>query len=787
MFPNLKEEEPMFYSSRNQKLSLTASEALLKGISEDGGLFLPEHIATISPSSLLGKSYPELAYAILQPYFDDFSSDELRHAIDQAYSSSSFPEKIYGLKTFGRHSFLELFHGQTLTFKDMALSLLPFLMEIALEKHPEERGLRILTATSGDTGSAVLSSFKRSSSIGVSVLYPEGGIAPFQEKQMLSFTSSRGRAYALKNSNFDDAQTLVKKILVHPEAGEKFSSANSINIGRLLPQIVYYYAAYLSLVEEKTIQMGETLDVVVPTGNFGDIFAAYLAKKMSLPLGQLVVASNANSVLTDFFHSCLYDARRAFYKTNSPSMDILVSSNLERLLSLTCQSDEQVRSWENQLAQEGHFQVDEVTLKKLQADFSAYSASEEDTKKAIRDCYQKESYLLDPHTAVGYAAYLSYQEHSIHETLIVATASPLKFPKTVMSALGYPEGDDFAALEKMKGICKVILPPQFEKALLAPSEKYAVDPTKFESLLSPRLSYEVKAPATSANLGCGFDVCGIALSSFNVFRFAPASSDQILNFHGLEETQDNLVLRSYRYFFEHFNLPYQNVAITLIQEGIPLSRGLGSSASCIVAGLLAANEISGRYVKKEALLPLANAIEGHPDNVAPCLLGGFVATLKKEDGTLWPLAYPVSSEMGFLLAIPEQELSTVLARGILPKSYPLKDITYDASRLVHLPAAFARGDLPLLEEIFHDRLHVPYRLALISEAEKIQNIAGKYHLPFTISGAGSSLLILYSRSDLASLHAFEEEARSSLSGVWTFQDLTYVKEGAEIMEVSSHE
>jgi len=775
----------MFYSSRNAKLSLSASEALLKGISEDGGLFLPKSIVQISVDSLQDKTYPELAFALLQPYFDDFSKAELREAIENAYSPSSFPEKIFGLETKGNHSFLELFHGQTLTFKDMALSLLPFLMEIALKKHPESQGLRILTATSGDTGSAVLSSFKRSSSIGVSVLYPEGGIAPFQEKQMLSFTSAHGRAYALKNSNFDDAQRLVKKLLLEEKDGVKFSSANSINIGRLLPQIVYYYAAYLELVKTGTIKMGETLDVVVPTGNFGDIFAAYLAKQMSLPLGRLVVASNANSVLTDFFKSGLYDARREFYKTNSPSMDILVSSNLERLLYLVSKSDAKVSAWEKQLAEQGYFQVDPESLKTLQADFAAFSANEEETRGAIRDCYQNESYLLDPHSAVAYAVYQHFASESSHHVLIVATASPLKFPKTVMGALGYSSGDDFAALEKMKGICKVILPPQFDQALHAPSEAYPVDPQSFEALLSPRLAYEIKTPATSANLGCGFDVCGIALSLFNRFRFASSPIDALEGFHGEEETKDNLLLKAYKAFFEHYGLPYQAVKITLLEEGIPLSRGLGSSASCIIAGLLGANEISGRYVRKDALLPLASAIEGHPDNVAPCLKGGFVATLKKEDGSLLPLSYPVSTDLGFLLAIPDQELSTAMARGILPKAYALKDITYDSGRLVHLPHALEQGDLPLLEELFHDRLHVPYRLALIAEGEKIQNIASKFHLPFTISGAGSSLLILYSRSAPEAKEAFLAEVKDSLTGVWVFRELAYEKNGTEIKGVTS--
>jgi threonine synthase len=668
----------------------------------------------------------------------------------------------------------------------MALSLLPFLMEKALEKHPEEAGLQILTATSGDTGSAVLSSFRQAASIRVSVLYPDGGVAPFQERQMLSFTSSHGRAYALKDSNFDDAQRLVKKLLVEKKNGAKFSSANSINIGRLMPQVVYYYAAYLDLVKRGVLAMGERLDVVVPTGNFGDIFAAYYAKKMSLPLGRLIVASNANNVLSDFFKTGLYDARRPFYKTNSPSMDILVSSNLERLLYLICGSDAQVALWEKSLAEQGFFQVDSKTLERLQEDFLAYSADEKETEQAIKDCFEQEHYLLDPHTAVAYAAYSQYRSKSQNHVLIVATASPLKFPKTVMGALGYSAGDDFAALEKMIAICKVIVPKRLQEALASPTEKRLVSPRRFASLLSPRLAYEVVAPASSANLGCGFDVCGIALSLENTFRFERNAQDELVGFVGEEELKDNLVLKSYRAFFSTYHLPYQPCKVTLVKSGIPLSRGLGSSASCIVAGLLGANAISGGYLPKEKLLDLASAIEGHPDNVAPCLLGGFVASLKQENGEMLPLAYPVSKNLGFLLAIPEYELSTAVARGILPKSYPLKDITFDASRLLHLPQALKTGNLSLLEELLRDRLHVPYRLSLIPEADKLQNIACKNHLPFTISGAGSSLLILYSLADEASLSSFLTEAKLALKATWRFEKLHPALQGAQLKEVFIH-
>jgi threonine synthase len=770
----------MFFSTRNKALRVSSSVALLEGISPDGGLFLPEVIAPVDYKTLKSASYPELAFSLLRPYLDDFSDQELREAVTEAYSPSSFPEKIFDLHVAGDQAFLELFHGLTLTFKDMALSLLPQLMDVALSKHPEVGDVRILTATSGDTGSAVLSSFASSKRVKVSVLYPEGGIAPFQERQMLSFTSARGRAYALKNANFDDCQTLVKKLLLKKETGVSYSSANSINIGRLLPQIVYYYAAYIGLVQKGFLQENESLDVVVPTGNFGDIFAAYLAKKMGLPLGKLVVASNANDVLTDFFRSGVYDIHRSFLKTNSPSMDILVSSNLERLLYLSCLDDHKVASWEQELKEKGTFQVDSKTLEALEKDFLAFSANEDETRFAIQSSYQEGHYLIDPHTAVGYAV---YKKSSLKKALVVATASPFKFPKTVMGSLGDGEADDFASLTKLIAICGDNAPIQLQKALRSQTEKKAVSPIEFAKLISPRLAYEVKAPATSANLGPGFDVMGVALSLFNSFRFAPAKEDSLKGFVGEEETKDNLILKSYHRFFEAFALPYQPVEITQIASDIPLSRGLGSSASCIVAGLLGANAISGDYLPQGRLLSLAASIEGHPDNVAPCLLGGSSLLIKTRKAKSCRSGIPFRRNLGFLLLVSPQELSTEKARGILPKTYALADITYDASRLASLPKALEKGDLALLKDLLKDRLHVPYRLPLIQNGDLVQKAAEEAGLPFTISGAGSSLLVLYRKDDEAKKDVFAKMVASRLPEGWRYLELSEEKNGASVKEV----
>ena len=769
----------MFFSTRDASLSINASQAIIKGISDDGGLFLPKEIRTIPFSALINKDYPGMAFLILREYLDDFSDSEIEEAVKKAYGKENFPDKITDLATFGDFTFLELFHGRTLTFKDMALSLLPHLMEIALKKHPEEKSLHILTATSGDTGSAVLSSFSNCQNIAVSVLYPDGGISYIQEKQMLSFTSPKERAYALKDSNFDDCQTLVKKLLVEKPFGINYTSANSINIGRLLPQIIYYYYSYISLINKGAIKPGEKIDVVVPTGNFGDIFAAYLAKKMSLPLDKLVIASNANRILTDFFSRGIYDTKRDFVKTNSPSMDILISSNLERLLYLTCLDDTAVIKLEEDLKTKGKFQIDKEFLKKLQADFLCCSSSEEETLRGIRECEEKYNYLIDPHTSVAYQAYLQIKKTlpSKH-ALIVSTASPLKFPLTIAEALQIKENDDLKALNGIIDRTNIAVPSQLQEALETRAPRYQIKKEDFKKVLCPTKRYIFKVPASSANLGSGFDVAGLALSLFNTFSFEKSPEDNLEGFEGEEEIKKNLVLKSYQRFFEEYSLPYQPVRIKQINCQIPLSRGLGSSAACIIAGLMGANEICNRPLEKKDLLDLATKIEGHPDNVACCLLGGLVCSFRNTSGKLVSLKYPVSHNLIFLVLIPEQELSTKLAREALLKEYPLPDITFDASRLVNLPFAFHNGDTVLLSELLNDKIHVPYRLPLIKEGSKIMEICMRFHLPFTISGAGSSLIVIAHKDRAEVIEKLKRAIETECSEKWQVEKLSICHNGA---------
>ena len=733
----------MFFSTRNKNLRLTASEAILQGLSSDGGLFLPEQIYPLAiEESLTSLSYQELAFKILRPYLDDYSDEEVRSAINNAYDKNHFEEKVMDVTTFGSLSIMELFHGQTLTFKDMALSLLPYLMQIAKSKHPEVKKIKILTATSGDTGSAVLSSFSQVKDINVSILYPDDGISPIQEKQMLYFTSYNARAYALQESNFDDCQSFVKAMLVKHE-NEGYTSANSINIGRLLPQIVYYYYTYLTLINRGVIHLGDKIDVVVPTGNFGDIFAGYLAKKMGLPIERLVVASNKNRILTDFFTTGRYDLHREFMKTNSPSMDILISSNLERLMYFLYEDDQKVASLMKDLKEKKVFAIEEEKLHELQDTFAAYCCDEEETRKTIKDCYEEHHYVLDPHSAVSYrCASLYHLPKSKNHVVSIATASPLKFAKTIAESLDIPYEDDIATLYQIVDKTGVMIPPALKKILSCkvPQEKITKD--EVEEEIFAKHTYLVKAPATSANLGPGFDVLGMAVKLYNCFKFEVSDRDELVGFDKEFTNENNLVFTSYQKAFRNLGLEPLKVKITQVENNIPLEGGLGSSSSCIVAGLLGANAILHHHYCLEELYELAISLEGHPDNVAPCLFGGLVSNVKDEKDIYHHGRYKVSSELKFVLVTPKESVRTSDARKVLPASYSLKDVTFNLSHLAMLPLALEQGDVDLLYTLLQDKVHVPYRQSLIHDYKAFEELAIKEHIPFTISGSGSTMLYI---------------------------------------------
>lgn len=469
----------MFYTStRDANIKVTASQAITQGLSEEGGLFVPENLPTISEEEIVtlgGLKYHERAFLILRKFLTDFTDDEIRSAAEKAYGKNFAVPGITQLKPISGDCYmLELFHGPTCAFKDMALQLLPHLMIISAEKCEKVRGkqIAVLTATSGDTGKAALEGFKNVPNTSVTVFYPEDGVSEMQKRQMTTQEGDNVRVCAVKG-NFDDCQNGVKDIFTSgdfdallAEKNMVFSSANSINWGRLVPQIVYYISAYVSLLEKGEIKSGEKINICVPTGNFGNILAAYYAKEMGLPVNKLICASNSNNVLTEFIESGVYNRKRDFHTTMSPSMDILISSNLERLiyqyhLSPDGEKCSSLQEWFKALKEQGNYEVNERVKKKLTADFYGGWCSEDETEETIKSVFEKHSYLLDPHTAVGYKIYTEYKNKTDDnsKTIIAATANPYKFCAAVYKALGKePEADEFMTARKLEWLTNTRMP-----------------------------------------------------------------------------------------------------------------------------------------------------------------------------------------------------------------------------------------------------------------------------------------------------------------------------------------
>ena len=422
----------MFTSTR-KKLQLNASNCIIKGISDEGGLFIYDKLEKFTfDETYLNKTYQELSFKILRFFLNDFSNDEINEVINKSYNNDNFKECMVGLKSLNDVTFLELFHGPTMAFKDMALTILPNLLKVSKEKQNNKKTTLILTATSGDTGGAALSGFGKADNTKIIVLYPTEGVSDFQEAQMHYYTNKNAMVFAVEG-NFDDCQNLVKKVFTSDIKLKnlELSSANSINIGRLIPQIIYYFYGYLQMVNNKEIKFKEKINVCVPTGNFGNILACYIAKEMGLYIDKIICASNENKVLTDFFNTYKYDKNRPFYVTNSPAMDILISSNLERLLYIvTNQNEQEVSSMMNSLKENGEFYLKEEYHHKL-SNFISTSINKEETVELINNCYNEYNYLIDPHTAVGYGAYLKNIDKLVGKTLIASTASPYKFIETI--------------------------------------------------------------------------------------------------------------------------------------------------------------------------------------------------------------------------------------------------------------------------------------------------------------------------------------------------------------------
>lgn len=465
----------LYGSTRGNGEKITASMAILKGLAEDGGLFVPDYIPNLDVplNCLVGKSYQEIAYQVMKRFLTDFTEEELKDCINKAYDGKFDTPEIAPLVKKGNSYYLELFHGSTIAFKDMALSILPHLLTTAAKKNGVTNEIVILTATSGDTGKAAMAGFADVPGTRIIVFYPKDGVSPIQEKQMLTQKGENTAVVGIYG-NFDDAQTGVKNIFNDREmkeklagAGFQFSSANSINIGRLVPQIAYYVYAYLKLMESGEIQENEQINVVVPTGNFGNILAAYYAKEMGIPIDHFICASNENKVLYDFFRTGCYNRNREFYLTNSPSMDILISSNLERLIYKIAGNDAKKNCMlMEQLGAEGKYEVTEDMKEKLQEFYGNY-ASEEETAQIIRQVYEETGYVLDTHTAVGKAVYEKYKKETQDntKTVIASTASPFKFTRSVMTAIDkkYEGMEDFQLVDELSKLAKISVPQAIEE------------------------------------------------------------------------------------------------------------------------------------------------------------------------------------------------------------------------------------------------------------------------------------------------------------------------------------
>ena len=471
----------LFYkSTRDDSVKVTASQAILKGLAPDGGLFVPESIPSFDKSleELSKMSYKEVAYEVMKLMLDDFTEEELKACIDKAYDEKFDTDVIAPLVKADGAYYLDLFHGATIAFKDMALSILPHLLITSAKKNDVHNEIVILTATSGDTGKAALAGFADVKGTRIIVFYPKNGVSPIQEKQMVTQKGDNTYVIGIKG-NFDDAQTGVKKIFGDKElekemaeAGFQFSSANSINIGRLVPQIVYYVYAYTRLLADGEIKAGDKINAVVPTGNFGNILAAFYAKNMGLPINKLICASNENKVLYDFFTTGEYDRNREFVLTTSPSMDILISSNLERLIyRIAGNSAKKNSELMESLKNTGKYEIT-PEMKAQLSDFYGNYATEAEDAATIKKLYEDTGYVIDTHTAVAATVYEKYKKETGDDTVtvIASTASPYKFTRSVMDAIDskYDSMTDFELVDELSKISNVAVPQAIEDIRTAP-------------------------------------------------------------------------------------------------------------------------------------------------------------------------------------------------------------------------------------------------------------------------------------------------------------------------------
>lgn len=779
----------MFYiSTRNEKIRKNPAEAILGGIAEDGGLYIPQSFKSLKfPMSDLEKmSEVEISAKVLSLLFSGgsmFDGDEGKFisAVTKAYKGKFENEDYAPVIKVGNGYVMELYHGPTCAFKDVALQLLPHLITEAKRSVGVKDDIVILTATSGDTGSAALEGFSDIPGIKIIVFYPKNGTSAVQERQMVSCAGKNTTVVAVKG-NFDDAQSGVKKIfseLKLPD-GVQLSSANSINIGRLAPQVAYYFKTYRDLVNRGEITFGDKLNFVVPTGNFGDILAGYFAMHMGLPVGKLVCASNKNNILSDFFENGVYNKNREFHITTSPSMDILISSNLERLLYMVCGS-EKCAAYMEKLKNEGRYALENDELNKIREIFDSGFADDEDTYATIRKVYDKYGYLMDTHTAVAWKVYEEFEKKNKNgfKTVILSTASAYKFSSGVLHALGMECPNEFDAIDVLSKRTGIIPPASIRNIRNKPIlHDNVVEKDAMQTLVSSVIvknKVKVRVPATSANLGSGFDCTGIAFKRYDVLEFQKLDSG--IEFEGFKKefsNESNLSYIAYAKTCKRIGV-IPSVKISMIKTGIPIARGLGSSAALIVAGAYAANKLNGNALSVQELFEICNDIEGHPDNIAPALFGGLCTSIVA-DGKPIVQKYNVSSKICFTALVPNFAVSTKEARAVLPKEVSREDAIFNMQRIALLPYAFEHGRLDLIPLVTDDCLHEKYRMPLYKNIEEVEDKAIKFGaISFTVSGAGPTCLA-YSKVPIS-----EElnQSISTLENEWVAYGLNVDNEGAK--------
>lgn len=779
----------MFYiSTRNEKTNKTAAEAILMGIAEDGGLYVPNDLgsARFPMENLLELTEKEISATVLSLLFSDgsmFDSDITRFigAVSKAYDNKFENGDFAPIAKVGDAFVMELYHGPTCAFKDVALQLLPHLISEAKRSVGMTDDIVILTATSGDTGSAALEGFSDIPGIKIVVFYPKHGTSAVQERQMVSCAGKNTYVCAVEG-NFDDAQSGVKNIfntLKLPQ-GVRLSSANSINIGRLAPQIAYYFKSYRDLVNNGEIKFGDKLNFIVPTGNFGDILAGYFAKQMGLPVAKLICASNKNDVLTEFFKTGIYDKNREFHITKSPSMDILISSNLERLLYFICGS-EKCKQYMTDLAKCGKYQITKDELSKIREIFDADCADDEETYATIKSVYEKHGYLIDTHTAVAWNVYEKWSEKNANgfKSVVLSTASAYKFSSGVLHSLGLECPNEFDAIEilaKRTGIRppKVISDIRNKKIIHSNTIKKESMITLVERIIR-RNKVIVRVPATSANLGSGFDCTGIAFRKYDIFSFEKTNGTvEFENFDSAFSNENNLAYVAYKKVCDAVGAD-AFVKIKSIRTDIPITRGLGSSAALIVAGAYAANILTGQKLSPQEIFEICNLIEGHPDNIAPAIFGGLCTSIVA-DGKPKAQKYSVSDAICFTAIVPDFKVDTKIARGVLPQNISRDDAIFNMQRVALLPYAFERGCPDLIKLVTEDRLHESYRKPLFKNINQVERSAYECGaVSFTVSGAGPTCLAFSTTPIADKLN----EKISFLENNWVALSVSVDNEGAK--------